>query len=58
MKENKVNTGKDKILIADDETPILEGLKAMLEEEQYDVTTAISGIEALDIAKADNYNNE
>jgi len=43
---------QEKILIADDEIPIIEGLKALLEEEGYDVVTATEGKEAYDrIAK-------
>ena len=46
---------KEKILIADDELPIVEGLKALLEEEGYPVTTALDGNEAFEKIKQDIY---
>ena len=44
-----------KILIADDEQPIIEGLKALLEEEGYPVSTAVNGNEAFEKIKEDNF---
>jgi DNA-binding NtrC family response regulator len=46
---------KDKILIADDEEPILFGLTELLKEEGYQVLAARNGKEALDELKKDNY---
>lgn len=40
-----------KVLVVDDEEPILELLKYNLEKEGYDVRTALDGYEAVDIAK-------
>jgi len=40
---------KESILIADDEEYVLEGLKAILESDGYQVLTAINGMEALRI---------
>ncbi len=41
----------DKILIIDDEPDILESLEVMLEKQGYEVSTALSGFEGLEIAK-------
>lgn len=40
-----------KVLVVDDEEPILELLKYNLEKEGYDVRTALDGYEAVEIAK-------
>ena len=46
---------KEKVLIADDELPIIEGLKALLEDEGYPINTAVDGNEALEKLKDDAY---
>lgn len=40
-----------RVLVVDDEEPILELLKYNLEKEGYDVRTASNGVEAVDVAK-------
>ena len=46
---------RDKILIADDEEPILFGLTELLKEEGYQVSAARNGKEALDKLKTDDF---
>ncbi len=46
---------QDKILIADDEEPILFGLTELLKEEGYQVSAAPDGKEALDKLKKDDF---
>ncbi|HEX9974205.1 MAG TPA: sigma-54 dependent transcriptional regulator [bacterium] len=46
---------KEKILIADDEEPILFGLTELLKEEGYQVSAARDGKEALDKLKKDDF---
>jgi len=45
-----------KILIADDEIPIIEGLKALLEEEGYQIQTATNGRKAFDLLMDNTFN--
>ena len=46
---------KAKILIADDERSIVEGLRAILADEGYDVSVAFDGQKALDMLSEDNF---
>ncbi|MDZ7262099.1 MAG: response regulator, partial [candidate division KSB1 bacterium] len=46
---------KEKILIADDEEYIIEGLTALLQEEGYQVASARDGAEALEILTKDDF---
>jgi DNA-binding NtrC family response regulator len=50
-----VNETKEKILIADDELSIIEGLRALLEEEGYPVSTATDGAEAFEKIEKGNF---
>jgi len=45
-----------KILIADDELPIIEGLTALLQEENYTVQSSVNGYDTVDKLKQDDYN--
>jgi two-component system, OmpR family, alkaline phosphatase synthesis response regulator PhoP len=45
------NKQTHKVLVVDDEEPILELLKYNLEKNGYDVKTALDGVRALEIAK-------
>ena len=45
------NKSTQKVLVVDDEEPILELLKYNLEKQGYDVRTASDGIEAVEVAK-------
>ncbi|MEM9823182.1 MAG: response regulator transcription factor [Bacteroidota bacterium] len=47
---------KIKILVVDDEPDILEFIKYNLEKEEYNVTTASNGVEALEMAKRQDPN--
>lgn len=51
-----MNQEKGKILIADDEMPIVEGLSALLKIEGYEVKTCLRGDEALEWLISENYN--
>lgn len=44
-----------KILIVDDEKPLTEGISKILEEENYDVDTALNGYDGLELAKKGIY---
>ncbi|MFB9760271.1 response regulator transcription factor [Ectobacillus funiculus] len=44
-----------KILIVDDEKPLTEGISKILEEENYDVDTALNGYDGLQLAKKSIY---
>ena len=44
-----------KILIVDDEKPLIEGISKILEEENYDVDTALNGYDGLELAKKGIY---
>lgn len=44
-----------KLLVVDDEEILLKGLKYSLEQDDYDIDTAIDGIEALDKALTNEY---
>jgi len=46
---------EQKILIADDEEPVIIGLTALLEEEGYEVSAAQDGNETIDKLKSDDY---
>jgi AmiR/NasT family two-component response regulator len=48
-------SGKMKILIADDESIIRMGLKSMLEELGHEVTAAVNGREALEMARRQKF---
>ena len=45
------NKQTHKVLVVDDEEPILELLKYNLEKNGYDVKTALDGVRALEIAR-------
>ena len=46
------NKQMHKVLVVDDEEPILELLKYNLEKNGYEVKTALDGAKAVDIAKS------
>jgi two-component system, OmpR family, alkaline phosphatase synthesis response regulator PhoP len=48
-----MNTDRKKILLVDDEPDILEFVKYNLEKEGYEVLTALSGLEAIEIAESE-----
>ena len=50
MEESAVSEGQ-KVLVVDDEPHILRSLATYLEMENFDVTTASSGLEAIERAK-------
>ncbi len=50
-----MNINNEKILIADDEKAIIEGLKALLEEEGYKVDATLNGKDAYEKIKIGNY---
>jgi DNA-binding response OmpR family regulator len=53
MQVSRMNKSNKKILVADDEPPVVQIIRANLELEGYKVVTAYDGVQALEKAKAD-----